>query len=244
MRALPPGGPFLLFDFDSTLVTVEALDELFEEALRDAGRYDAESVARFRAITDAGMEGALAHDASLAARLGLFPGGGPTRTQVARTAERVAGALAPSVLRNRAFFQRYRARIRIVSGGFTELIEPAATRLEIPGHRISAHAFAGGPHGPLELDRSTPMAQAGKVGTVRRLLDAGAIPRHRPLWVVGDGATDLELRTARLAHTFVAFTETVMRDPVVETADHVVGSMEELLDLLADPSTPVRAFHD
>lgn len=244
MRELPPGGPVLLFDFDSTLVTVEALDELFEEALREAGLHGPEAVARFRAITDAGMGGSLPHEASLAARLALFPGGGPTRTQVRRTAERVAEALTPSILRNRDFFRRYRARIRILSGGFTDLIGPAASRLEIPGHQVSAHAFRGGAEGPLDLDPSTPMARAGKVGTVRTLLDAGAIPRHRPLWIVGDGATDLELRTSRLAHVFVAFTENVVRDSVVEAADHVVDSMEALLDLLADPSTPMRSFHD
>jgi len=269
MVTLPPGGPFLLFDFDSTLVTVEALDELFALTLSDADPADPAgpadpaapdadaALARFRRITDAGMEGALPHHESLAARLALFPGGGPTRAQVERTAAEVAGALSPSVVRNLAFFRRYQARIRIVSGGFVELIGPAAQRLAVAPHRVTAHAFRsaegaaeGAPEGaadraaPLGLDPTTPMARAGKVGAVRRLLDSGAIPRHRPLWIIGDGATDLELRTARLAHAFVAFTENVTRDPIVKAADHVVASVEELMALLAHPETPSRAFHD
>lgn len=270
MVMLPPGGPFLLFDFDSTLVTVEALDELFVQTLSDAepgpGDPDPAAIARFRALTDAGMAGELPYHATLAARLALFPGGGPTRAQVERTAEHVARSLSPSVVRNREFFRRYQARIRIVSGGFAELINPAAGLLAVTPHRVTAHAFrepdgepGGAPQavpdgvrsgapGPgaarLGLDPDTPMARAGKVGAVRRLLDSGAIPRHRPLWIIGDGATDLELRTARLAHAFVAFTENVTRGPIVEAADHVVASMEELIALLADPDTPSRAFHD
>ncbi|CAN5813362.1 phosphoserine phosphatase [soil metagenome] len=263
MVTLPPGGPFLLFDFDSTLVTVEALDELFVRTLSETSpatpaHPDAESaIARFRRITDAGMDGALPHHESLAARLALFPGGGPTQHQVERTAGEVARALSPSVARNLAFFRRYQARIRIVSGGFVELIGPAAEHLSVAPHRVTAHAFRpmvraaegaaenpGAGVGARGLDPTTPMARAGKVGAVRRLLDSGAIPRHRPLWIVGDGATDLELRTARLAHAFVAFTENVTRDPIVKAADHVVASMEELIALLADPETPTRAFHD
>ncbi len=258
MVTLPTGGPFLLFDFDSTLVTVEALDELFIRTLADT-RLDAHpatdpdaaaAIARFRQITDAGMDGSLPHHSSLAARLALFPGGGPTGDQVARTAEKVARSLSPSVARNLEFFRKYQARIRIVSGGFAELIAPAAEQLAVARHRITAHGFRettsemAPARAPLGLDPATPMAQAGKVGAVRRLLDSGAIPRHRPLWIVGDGATDLELRTARLAHVFVAFTENVAREPVVKAADHVVASMEELLALLADSQTPRGTFHD
>lgn len=257
MRTLPPDGPFLLFDFDSTLVTVEALDELFVRALSEAPESPgggptgapvdpaAESIVRFRQITDAGMDGSLPHHASLSARLALFPGGGPTRAQVERTANEVARALSPSVTRNLDFFRRYQARIRIVSGGFEELIGPSAQQLGVTPQRVTAHVFRPTDGAsPLGLDPTTPMARGGKVGAVRRLLDSGAIPRHRPLWIVGDGATDLELRTTRVAHTFVAFTENVARDPVVRVADHVVASMDELIALLADPRTPLRSFHD
>jgi D-3-phosphoglycerate dehydrogenase len=287
MRNRSPGGPFLLFDFDSTLVGVEALDELFEEALREGGGEaggrahgeaggeaatsaeaaardeprpaggvagDPAPVERFRAITDAGMEGSLSHEASLAARLALFPGGGPTPEQVARTAERVARAISASVLRNREFFARNRGRIRIVSGGFSELIAPAARLLGIPPDQVTAHAFRPGGHGTpgslLVLDPSTPMARGGKVGAVRELLASGAIPPGDPLWIVGDGATDLELRTAGVAGCFVAFTEHQHRASVVAAADHVAGSVEALLELLArhapDPSppTPRGSRHD
>jgi hypothetical protein len=50
--------------------------------------------------------------------------------------------------------------------------------------------------------------------------------------VIGDGATDLELRTLGLVDRFVAFTENRSREPVVTQADAEARSMEDLLTLL------------
>ena len=61
----------LVLDFDSTIVTVESLDELAAMALE--GRPDrGEVLARIKAITDAGMDGSLPIDRSLAQRLALL----------------------------------------------------------------------------------------------------------------------------------------------------------------------------
>jgi D-3-phosphoglycerate dehydrogenase len=50
--------------------------------------------------------------------------------------------------------------------------------------------------------------------------------------MIGDGATDLEVRERGLADRFVAFTENRHRDPVVAKADFVAKSMDELIALL------------
>jgi D-3-phosphoglycerate dehydrogenase len=61
----------LVFDFDSTLVRSEGLDELFARSLE--GSPDRERrVTEFRAITDRGMSGELAFAESLALRLALL----------------------------------------------------------------------------------------------------------------------------------------------------------------------------
>jgi hypothetical protein len=54
----------------------------------------------------------------------------------------------------------------------------------------------------------------------------GGDPPASPLWIVGDGATDLELRTAGWPMSSWPSPRTWSRDPVVEAADHVVASME------------------
>jgi D-3-phosphoglycerate dehydrogenase / 2-oxoglutarate reductase len=228
--------PFLLLDFDSTLVTVESLDELFDRVVSEVGLAAADGPGgrtRFRELTDAGMDGTSSQAETLRRRLALFPPGTLRPETVAAAGRAIAEQVAPSVLRNAEFFRGYDG-ILIVSGGFSELILPAARRLGIPEEQVVAHAFrpARAMKGTLELDPRTPMARGGKVGAIRALAAAGVIPSGRPLWILGDGATDLELRTAGVAERFVAFTENVVRPPVVAAADHVARTFDEFLELL------------
>jgi len=47
--------------------------------------------------------------------------------------------------------------------------------------------------------------------------------------VVGDGITDYEIKERHGASTFFAFVENAARPPVMEKADRVIGSFDELL---------------
>lgn len=220
--------PTLIFDFDSTLVSLEGLDLLFARGLAGA---DPERLAEFEALTHAGMSGDQPQEITLAARLALFPEGGPDPEMVREVAKEIMGALSASVARHLDFFRREAHRIHIVSGGFRELIAPTARHLGLPPHHLTAHAFRPTAKG-LQLDPTTPMARGGKVGAIQDLIRGGRLASAAPLWIIGDGATDLEVRTSGLAQCFVAFTEHVTRRPVVERADAVADSMEALLAML------------
>jgi HAD superfamily phosphoserine phosphatase-like hydrolase len=160
---VPDSMPVLLFDFDSTLVQDEGLDELFRfslEGRRDAG----ERLSAFRAITDRGMEGLLSWEESLRARMELVVA---TRELVERTGRHLARRLTPSVERHAAagFFRSAGCDIHIVSGGFTELITPAAERLGIPPERVHAHRFRFDHRGRVAgADPDTALARGGKGG--------------------------------------------------------------------------------
>jgi D-3-phosphoglycerate dehydrogenase / 2-oxoglutarate reductase len=216
--------PTLIFDFDSTLIRSEGLDRLFDRSLD--GTPDRERRLReFEAITDLGMAGGLPFHLSLERRLALLRA---DRRLVLEVAEELARDLSPSVARNAPFFQEGGHPIFIISGGFVELIEPAARILGIPLDRIGANRFRFDAMGRLlGMDPDTLLARGGKAAAL-----AGWELTTREVWVVGDGATDLELRELGLAHRFVAFTENRRREPVVSRADHVVENMEGLLDLL------------
>jgi D-3-phosphoglycerate dehydrogenase / 2-oxoglutarate reductase len=218
--------PTLIFDFDSTLIRSEGLDRLFARSLDEAPDRE-RRLREFEAITDLGMAGDLPFHLSLERRLALLEA---DRDLVTRVAEELAGDLSPSVGRNAPFFQGGTCPIFIISGGFVELIEPAARVLGIPPERIGANRFRFDGAGRLVgLDPDTLLAKGGKAAAL-----AGWDLTAEEVWVVGDGATDLELRELGVAHRFVAYTENRRREPVVNRADHVVADMEEFLDLLED----------
>ena len=220
------GGPMsmLVFDFDSTLVSVEALDELFARSIEAAADRDAR-IAEFKEITELGMAGELSAEESLERRLGVLEA---DRVLVDAVGEEISQRLTPSVEKHLDFFQESADRIYVLSGGFEEMIHPTLSRMGIPRSRLSAHRFEYDRLGKVTgLDASTPMARGGKPAALEAM-GVGA----RPIWMVGDGATDLEIRALGLVDRFVAFTENRHREPVVARADAVARSMDELLVLL------------
>ncbi len=211
--------PSLVFDFDSTLVTVEGADELFARTVQDAPDREAR-VAEFQRITDRGMDGEISYRESLEARVALLDA---SRAQVEAVAREMPHRISPSVLRVRSRLAANAHRIWVISGGFEELILPVARELGLAPERVRAHRFRWTAEGRLAgLDPDTAMARGGKPEALRELAPPD------PVWVVGDGATDLELRELGLAERFYAFVENRARAPVVRRADGALPSLEDL----------------
>jgi hypothetical protein len=59
-----------------------------------------------------------------------------------------------------------------------------------------------------------------------------ALNLPRPILAVGEGFTDLEIREDGACEVFAAYTGFVSREAVVDAADHVVASFDELLHLV------------
>ena len=110
----------LIFDFDSTLVAVESLDELALIALRDQPDKDARQ-AEIRRITALGMEGKLPFSESLSRRMMLFSA---TQENIDELIELLRHSIAPSVARNRSFFEEHQEEMYLLSSGFREYITP------------------------------------------------------------------------------------------------------------------------
>ena len=218
----------VIFDFDSTLVPTESLEDLLGMAL-DARPAEADSVSLQQArddiaeITRAGMDGRLSFLESLERRLAIAQ---PRRSHTRRLVEQLIASVPVEARDLIGWLQAAGHQVWIVSGGFTDLLRPVGNALGIPSSRIHGvqatwhdDAFAG-------IDRSNGFAES-KVAGARRLLDDNSCWNH-PAVGVGDGMTDHALFAAGLVDHFIAFTTYARRESVLATGCLQAASIHEL----------------
>lgn len=218
-------SPVFIFDFDSTLVRIETLEALADLALKDAPDA-AERKARIAALTDDAMNGRIGFGEALKQRLELLA---LRREHVEALTDRILDEATVSIRRNVDFFQRNAERIYILSGGFREVIAPLAERLGVPADHVLANDLIYDDEGRVTgADEANPLSREnGKPEVIRALNLAKTL--GGPVVMVGDGWTDAEVKIQGAADRFYAFTEIVRRDKVVEAADAVASSLDEVL---------------
>ena len=212
----------LIIDFDSTFIRVEALDELARIALTEHPDRDA-VVARIQTLTDRGMSGELPVDESLRQRLQLLRA---HRQHLPALIEFLQQQVTNSVKRNRAFFQTYSQDIYIVSNGFAEFITPVVAPYGLSAGHVLANRFTFDAQDNITgLDTTLPLSRAG--GKVQAVAGLGLTTEK---WVIGDGYTDYEIKAAGQARQFIAFTENVVRQKVLEVADWQAHTFDEIIE--------------
>jgi len=221
--------PYLVFDFDSTFTQVEGLDELADIALQ--GHPDqARVVGQIKALTDQGMAGEIGFQESLSKRLALL---GANERHLAPLVARLKTKVSESIRRNGNFFRQFADRIYVVSSGFREFIEPVVAEFGISAAHVLANTFIFDADGNITgCDPGNVLSRDG--GKIRQLV---LLNLDGPVYVLGDGYTDYQIREAGLAHRFYAYTENVSRPTVVARADEVLPSFDEFLYQLKLPMT-------
>ena len=210
----------VILDVDSTLSTVEGIEWL-------AARRGPEVLRDIRAVTERAMQGSVPLGAIFAERLARIR---PTRAEIEALGRAYVEGMTPGATELCRRLRDAGVRAIIVSGGLREAILPLGGVLGIPAedvHAVDIRFDAGGEY--VSFNESSPLARNGGKPEVVRALDLA-----RPLLAIGDGSTDLELRTSDppAVDTFVAFTGVATRAPVVAAADHVIGSLTDLLDIV------------
>lgn len=205
----PPPYREVVFDCDSTLATIEGIDEL-------AGGLSTE----LAALTDRAMAGAVPLEDVFGARLELVR---PTRAALEALGRRYVDTLVPGARELLAALGAAGVGVRILSGGLAPAVRPLGAALGIGPERVHAveieldadGAYAG-------FDPATPLACAG--GKPRVL---AAVGLARPAALVGDGATDLEAALAGAVDRFIAYGGVVER-PSVHAAAAVRSNARDL----------------
>ncbi len=226
MRGKTP-SQILVFDFDSTIVTVEALDELATIALADAPDKSSR-VAAIRDITERGMTGEIGFSESLALRFKQIQ---PNRQHLAQLISLLQQSISPSFLAHDVFIRENAERIWVISGGFKDFILPITTRLGIDPSRVLANEFTWDENTGVSVgyDHANPLSQnGGKITAIKSLF----LPTSSEIIMVGDGLTDYSVRAVGLASKFVAYVETIEREPTVAVADVVARSFGDILNAI------------
>lgn len=218
----------LFFDFDSTLITKETLELLAEVALQENLQKE-NLLKEIEDLTNKGMNGEISLEESLQKRFALI---NLHKKHVEKVSENILEFLSPSAKKVLDFFKNNSQNIYIVSGGFRECILPICKFLGLNKENIFANEFIYDNQGNiLGIDMSLPTAQkGGKLKIIKNLKNKN---KEKNITVmVGDGSSDLETKTIDGADIFVAFTETVYRERVVNQADFEAKNMLELLGIL------------
>lgn len=213
----------LIIDFDSTLVKIETLDKLAERFLENNENRE-EIITEIKTTTERGMNGEISFPESLSKRISLIKA---DKGLVFEVAEFVKTQLSDSVLKNRKFFANNKDDIIIISGGFRELIFPTSDFLGIDRRNIWANDFVFDEMGFLTgVNQGNLMAQdGGKVKQIKELNLRGE------LIMIGDGWTDYQTRESEVVDKFVAYTENIFRERVVEMADLVVDDFSKIIKI-------------
>jgi len=214
-----PGFDFIFFDCDSTLCTIEGIDEL----ARQKGKFEV-----VKQMTDAAMEGEVHLQSVYDQRLELLS---PTRAEIQALEQHYRQTLVPDTTAVIQALQSVGKELFIVSGGLLAAVRPFGEWLGIPRQNIRAvevkYNRLSGQWWDYQQDRwgqrpdeeyldpeATPLIEShGKAEIIRELLN-GQVGRSM---LVGDGMSDLAAHST--VDLVVGFGGVVTRRGVVDEAE-------------------------
>lgn len=208
----------VVFDVDSTLSGIEGIDWL-------ASLRGPEMQAWSSSLTERAMKGELAIEAVYKERMKAVR---PSAQEIEALGREYIDRIAPRAKETLAELFENGVTLVMVSGGLREAIIPLARELGVPEaalHAVSVFFDGSGEYAGFE-DTSLLTQQQGKRITVQ------AMGLKGPTLAVGDGMTDCEMKP--VVTNFAAYIGFTRREPVIERADFVVNSFDQLRDLILE----------
>jgi phosphoserine phosphatase len=208
----------IAFDCDSTLSSIEGVDELARLAGPEVFRWVED-------LTNQAMNGEVAVEEVFGRRLELLR---PTRQQCARIGQKYLETLEPTARETIATLRNDGWQCLIISGGFAPCIEPLARELGIerveavPLHFHDDGSYRG-------FDEDFPTTRSGGKPEIITSIKETLSPDT--LVMVGDGVSDLE--TAPLVDHFIGFLRYANRRQVAERSALTATTLSEIPGLLA-----------
>lgn len=211
----------IVLDFDSTLIQAESLDILAAICNRSATIQE-----EIKHITNLGMIGEISIQESLSQRIKLI---NASPSDLNELIVKLISFISPSIVALTNLQSIFPKNCYVVSGGFLEYIVPVCKRIGFLEANIIANQFVLEGEKIVDFNRNLPIAQnMGKVKVINEFQLA------RPIFMIGDGYTDLETKLEGAVDYFIGYTETVYRDNIVERADAVFSDFYEVVKWIKD----------
>jgi phosphoserine phosphatase len=210
----------VVIDIDSTLSAIEGIDWL--------AAHRGETIrAQVAEATERAMRGEISVASVFGSRLALVA---PSREEIEKLGEQYIARVQPDAKESLATLTNAGVRIILVSAGLYEAVLPLARYLGIQAadvHAVHVHFTNDGAYAGFDAD--SPVTRNGGKAVVVRSLEL-----EHAILGVGDGITDLEIRTANppAIDAFAAYTGVITRKEVVRGADYVLRNFEELTTLV------------
>ncbi len=210
-----------IFDFDSTLTRVEALDVLAEITLKNNPNKE-KIIQEIINITNLGIDGEISFTESLERRIKLL---NANKSDLNNLVTALKKQVSKSIESNKEFFEKFANDIYVISCGFKEFIDPIVKEYNIPSERVYANTFKFASDGEIiGFDAKNVLSKHnGKIQCLKDMSLEGEIQ------VIGDGYSDYVTREAGVADKFFAYTENVSREKTTENADHIAPNLDEFL---------------
>lgn len=209
----------IAFDCDSTLSSIEGVDEL----ARIAGDSIFKEV---EDLTNLAMDGVVPVEDVFARRLNLIR---PTRAQCEEVGRMYLQTIEPTAKETIAKLKELGWESIIISGGFAPCIAPLAQELGIS--RVEAVPLQFDEAGEyLGFDKNYPTTRSGGKPEIVRSIRASLGPNR--FIMVGDGVSDLE--TTPEVDIFIGFLKYVQRNTVSQNCMKSAASMTEIYGIIRD----------
>jgi phosphoserine phosphatase len=214
-----------IFDFDSTLVKNESLNDILEKAVNG----DTKKVAEIEKITKMAMNGLISPQDSIDRRLNIA-----TLTKsfvieiIERTKTQITSGMKKIILNLK---NNKNSNIFIISGGFMEVIIPTAEILGIEKEKVFANNFIYNKNGIVEgAEKNLLLEEQGKVKLINKLKKEKILIGKNIM--IGDGYTDLETFKHGAVDSHVAFLGVVSREKVIKESKVLAHNVKELNKIL------------
>lgn len=212
-----------VFDFDSTLVSSECLNDILKISLNG----NTDKIKQLDEITKNAMEGKITFKESLENRLKLAT---INKLTIDYIKKETVNNIVDGAIKLIKSLKNHNHNVFIVSGGFIEIIKPTADKLGIE-HIYSNKFIFDEKDNVIGVEDTFLLYPYGKAKAIEFLKEQKII-NDKKIIMIGDGYTDLETKLAKVADEFVCFTGVVEREEVVKQSKYICNNMQELENCL------------